>query len=125
MANVRKDSPETAQNKRRLLKAMGKHRGLVSIACEAAGISRRTYYNYMKKDPKFRAKIEELDVVTLDFVENSLHEQIAQGNCASTIFYLKTRGTSRGYIEPQHRQNEETDAGLIEVMKTLASKLPE
>jgi hypothetical protein len=39
--------------------------------------------------------------IALDFAESSLHKQIQSGVPASTIFYLKTRGKGRGYIERQ------------------------
>lgn len=120
----RVDSPETKQNKIRLIKAMKVHHGLVSIACQAVGVSTRTYYNYIHNDPKFQVAVDECVDMNLDEVESHLFNQIASGNCASTIFYLKTKGARRGFIEPQHIQDTETDDKLIDIMKTLADKLP-
>ena len=40
-----------------------------------------------------------MDNVALDFAETSLHEQIKDKVPSSTIFYLKTKGKRRGYIE--------------------------
>ena len=35
----------------------------------------------------------------MDFAESQLHQQIKDGSVAATIFYLKTKGKKRGYIE--------------------------
>ena len=39
--------------------------------------------------------------MALDFAESQLHKQIQNGEVSSTIFYLKTKGKKRGYIERQ------------------------
>ena len=46
-----------------------------------------------------RAAYEELQNVALDFAETKLHQRIQEGSDAATIFYLKTKGKARGYIE--------------------------
>jgi hypothetical protein len=37
----------------------------------------------------------------VDFAESSLHQQIKDKVPSSTIFYLKTKGKHRGYVEKQ------------------------
>ncbi len=37
----------------------------------------------------------------MDFAESQLYKQIKEGSTAATIFYLKTKGKKRGYIERQ------------------------
>jgi predicted DNA-binding transcriptional regulator AlpA len=90
---------KVAHNKKALLGAMEKSLGIVTMACKKVGIGRTTFYNYMNDDEEFKKAIEELSDVALDFVESQLHVQIKDGNTAATIFYLKTKGKKRGFIE--------------------------
>ena len=92
-------------NKKAMIDAMSKTLGIVTSACKAVGITRQTHYRWMKEDSEYKAQIEELDNVALDFAESSLHKQIKDGNTAATIFYLKTKGKRRGYVERQEVDN--------------------
>jgi hypothetical protein len=85
--------------KKALLEALEQSLGVVTTACRKLGIARDFYYNQIKEDPEFRAKVEELGNVALDFAESHLHKRITEGSDAATIFYLKTKGKGRGYIE--------------------------
>lgn len=92
-----------AQNKAKkdaFLSAMASNLGNITKSCEAIGIkSRSTIYNWMQEDREFKEAIQNIDEYVLDFAENSLFKQIQEGNTAATIFYLKTKGQKRGYIE--------------------------
>lgn len=92
---------KTQHKKRQLLEALKKSLGVVSSACAAVGVNRSTYYDYLNNDPDFRAEVEDLKNVALDFAETSLLKQIQDGNTSATIFYLKTQGKERGYVERQ------------------------
>tara|TARA_R110001606_G_scaffold381531_1_gene542803 strand:- start:454 stop:786 length:333 start_codon:yes stop_codon:yes gene_type:complete len=87
--------------KERLIEAVEKSLGVVTTACKAVGCSRETFYRYCKEDDKFRAKVEDISNVTLDFAESQLHKQISAGSTTATIFLLKTKGKNRGYVEKQ------------------------
>ena len=91
--------------KKALLEALEKSLGVVTTACKQVGIDRTTFYRYYKNDSKFKAKVDELQNVALDFVESKLFNQIQNDNPTSTIFYLKTKGKKRGYIERQEIQH--------------------
>lgn len=75
--------------------------GNVSASCAEADINRTTFYEWMKKDAKFKEQIEALNEKQIDFVESSLFKQIREGNTTATVFFLKTKGKNRGYIERQ------------------------
>lgn len=87
--------------KKALVEALEKSLGVVSTACKAAGISRDTHYRWLKEDPEYKAQVEELSEVAVDFAESHLHKLIKDGNPAATIFFLKTKGKNRGYVERQ------------------------
>ena len=82
-----------------LLEALEQSLGVVTTACKIVDCNRSTFYKYYNNDLKFRESVDELQNMTLDFAESQLHKQIQDGNTTATIFYLKTKGKRRGYIE--------------------------
>lgn len=89
-----------SKNKRdKVLKALENLHGNVSAACQAVGINRKTFYDWVKKYPEFAAKSEEIVEGKIDNVESVLYAQCMEGNTSAIIFFLKTKGKSRGYIE--------------------------
>jgi len=91
--------------KESLLTALEKSLGIVSTACDSVGISRTTYYKYYNEDSEFRSEVDNVGESTLDFVESKLFDLISNGNVAATIFYMKTKGKRRGYIERQEAES--------------------
>ena len=92
--------------KEAMVQALERSLGIVTTACRAVGISRQTHYNWMKSDVEYRERCDELENVALDFAESQLHAQIKSGVPSSTIFYLKTKGKGRGYIDKQQIEIE-------------------
>ena len=88
-----------AATKKALLEALEKTLGVVTSACNAVGINRRTFYNYLNEDAEFAEAVNDISNIALDFAESQLYKQIKEGNTTATIFYLKTKGKNRGYIE--------------------------
>lgn len=85
--------------KKAFLKKFRETLGNITKSCEAAQINRCTYYDWIKKDAKFAEEVDGINEEAIDFAETSLKKQISEGNTTATIFYLKTKGKSRGYIE--------------------------
>lgn len=88
-------------NKKVLIECLEKTLGIVTQACKMANVGRTTFYNYYNSDEEFKKKVDDIESITLDFVESQLHKQIKDGNTTATIFYLKTKGKQRGYVERQ------------------------
>ncbi len=90
---------KTDTHKKAMIEALEKSLGIVSIACKAVGIARQTHYEWFNEDPKYKASVEAVAEIALDFAESKLHKQIEKEDTIATIFYLKTKGKKRGYIE--------------------------
>ena len=84
-----------------MLEALEKSLGVVTTACKKVGIDRTTHYRWMREDEQYKTDVEATKDITLDFAESQLHKQIQDGNTTATIFYLKTQGKKRGYVEGQ------------------------
>ncbi len=84
-----------------MIKALEQSLGIVTTAAKIAGIDRSTHYDWLKNDEEYKRDVEGLADMVLDFAESQLHKQIKDGSGAATIFYLKTKGKKRGYIEAQ------------------------
>lgn len=85
--------------KEAFVKAYRETLGVIKYACEQVSISRRTFYNWLEADEEFRQAVEDVNEESLDFAENALKKKIREGDTTSIIFYLKTKGKKRGYIE--------------------------
>ena len=86
-------------NKKSMIAALEKSLGVVTTACKSVGIARSTHYEWYKTDANYKSDVDDIADIALDFVETQLHKQIADKDTAATIFYLKTKGKKRGYIE--------------------------
>ena len=83
------------------LKCLQEQHGHITMACESANIPRRTYYNWIEKDPKFKEQVDAVNEGLVDHVEHQLLKKIDMGDTTAIIFYLKTKGKNRGYVEKQ------------------------
>lgn len=107
--------------KKEMIEALEKSLGIVTTACKKVGIARQTHYRWLEDDPDYAAKVTELKNVALDFAESKLHSLIDDMNPTAVIFFLKTQGKQRGYIE----QNEVNVTGLDEIIKRLSNTVIE
>ena len=88
-------------------------------------MGRTQFYQWLKDDEEFKKQVDDISNITLDFAESQLHKQIMDGNTTATIFYLKTKGKNRGYVERSEIQQETTykslDINIIDTGIPLAS----
>lgn len=113
-----------------LIEALEKTLGVVTQACTRVDIARSTFYKWYSEDEDFKARVDEMENIALDFVESKLHKQIEDGVPSSTIFFLKTKGRKRGYVE--RLEHDHTSKGeqiyltpdeQIEKLKDLADRI--
>lgn len=91
--------------KKRFINAFLEADGNVSYACKQVGLHRSAFYRWQENDPEFKRACEELQEEVIDSVESHLRGLIKNGDTAATIFFLKTKGKSRGYIETRRNEN--------------------
>jgi len=90
--------------KKAMIEALEKSLGIVTTACKSVGIDRGTHYNWYRDDEDYKKAVLGIDDMTIDFAESHLHKKIKEGDTTATIFYLKTKGKKRGYIERNEMQ---------------------
>jgi len=101
-----------------MLAALEKSMGIVTAAAKKAKIDRCTHYKWLESDPEYKTSVEAVADIALDFAETKLMANIKKGSDTATIFYLKTKGKKRGYIERQEMEH----MGSIKVGKALADE---
>jgi len=82
-----------------MIEALTKSLGVVTTACNQVGIARKTHYEWYNEDIDYKKAVDDISDVALDFAESMLYKQIQDKDITATIFYLKTKGKRRGYIE--------------------------
>lgn len=87
--------------KRAMLEALEKSLGVVTTAARVADVSRETHYRWLKEDAEYKEAVRLIGEQAIDFAESYLHALIKDKNPAAVIFFLKTKGKNRGYVERQ------------------------
>jgi|TARA_R110000744_G_C19363120_1_gene561602 hypothetical protein len=96
----------TNANKENFLQAYKESAGNIAHACKSANINRQTYYNYLEKFDTFKKECHNIKEENIDFAESILMGEIRNKNMTATIFFLKTIGRNRGYVERQEMDVE-------------------
>ena len=100
MNTIKKESTEARKNAFvDILRANG---GNIKQSCIKANMGRSTYYGWIDDDKEFENEVRDVNEELLDFTESQLMKHITKGNLTAIIFYLKTKGQRRGYIEKQY-----------------------
>lgn len=85
------DSSGDKGNKKRAKALEGYVRGAtVTAACKYAGISRKTWYEWLK-DPEFKAQVEAAENQVTDAIEQTAVEKACAGDTQLLTFMLKNR----------------------------------
>jgi len=85
----------------KIIESLHKSHGLLTLAAKNAGIGYRTVCRYVEEYPSVAQAVVDAKDEMLDFAEGKLFAQISKNNMTAIIFYLKTQGKARGYIERQ------------------------
>lgn len=104
--------------------ALNETKGLPAVAAEKLGCTASTIYNYAKRYEAVREALTHQKEKRLDITEGQLWSLINAGNVTAIIFYLKTQGKHRGYVERQEIQvsGEDIDAAIESELARLAGR---
>lgn len=94
-----KDNIDTI--KKKMIEALHHSNGVVTSAIQSVNLHRSTFYKWMKEDEAFKKEVDDIRESALDFVESKMFERIENGSDTMIIFFLKTQGKKRGYVEKQ------------------------
>ena len=98
-----------------MIEAINSGRGFVTEAADKLGVSRQTFYTYLKRFATAQQALENARERRHEMVENKLMSLIAQGNITAIIFYLKTQCKHLGYVERQEVTGAEGEKLKVEI----------
>lgn len=78
-----------------------KSAGNLSLCAESLNIDRKTLDRWRKRYPELHNMMCDVEEGLIDLCETKLMQQINDGNLTAIIFFLKTKGKQRGYVEGQ------------------------
>ena len=102
--------------------ALTEARGMLTTAALNLGCAPSTIYDYLKRYPDLDEVLSEARESALDFAESKLMDAIEDGNLTAIIFFLKTRGKSRGYSERPEYDPPDLSEFTITINDTIAER---
>lgn len=88
----------TFKNKQ-IIEALEKSAGIITVAAQMLGMHRECLSRRISRTKELQEAMQAISERTLDLAEGQLFKAIKNGNMTAVIFYLKTKGTRRGYAE--------------------------
>jgi len=108
----RQEQFRTRKKKAIFLQSFEKFMGIVTMACQEAGINRNTYYVWVKTDKVFRDKANEILVEQRGQVEDRLLKAILNDHVSAIQFYLKNK-------HPEYKEKLQVSAGGVKTLEDL------
>ena len=110
----RRKIPNIKKTKEQFIQAIKNQHGLLTLACKEVGMDYHTYRKWYKQDDEFQQQVnealEQSHEKTTDLAEGKLYTAINKGDMTGIIFYLKTKGKKRGYVERQEITGKNGDS---------------
>lgn len=147
-------SKPLSKKQKSFISALKQSLGVITEVCETTGVARASHYRWMKENPLYRDAVLEVDEVALDFAESQLFklmkgvkiteirrkpnpekagelieetvEYTSVPDKSAVIFYCKTKGKKRGYIERQEITGAEGTplGGMAPIIVQMQSSKP-
>lgn len=84
----RAEQERTKVAKAKFLEVYEKTMGTITLACDQAGVSRQTFYNWLKDDANFRSAVNVVNENRVDQVEDRLLKLIQMDDGPSIRFFI-------------------------------------
>jgi hypothetical protein len=82
-----------------LTKRIEDAKGNIAAVARAYGVSRGTVYNWIDASAGCRQALDDARETMLDNAESILYKKVLEGSTPELLFFLKTQGKQRGYVE--------------------------
>lgn len=97
---------QSYDKKAEFLRLLFNNMGNIARTCLALNVARSQVYVWMEKNKKFRQAVQDIQEALIDEAETHLLHLIKSGDVIANIFYLKTKGKARGYVEKEQNTGE-------------------
>ena len=117
------DATNATNDKKQFLEALKRCAGNVSEAMNQVPTHRATHYRWLESDPEYAAAVDAIKESLIDRAESALQTLITEGNVPAVLFFLKTQGKKRGYVE--RTETDVTSGGQPIIFETKVIKTRE
>lgn len=100
--------------KLRFLDILARNMGMAYQSCKIAGIPYSVHRKWMETDNVYAKNVEYIENMTVDYAEATLLSLIKEKNAQATMFYLKTKGSKRGYVEKDDSIKQTIEQNQVE-----------
>ena len=130
MSKEKKKTPATRmrdQRKQAMLNLLKKNTLNINESCKILNINNQTYYRWLKTDPEFNARIEELERTLVHAVESKLYEHIMNKTDPRLSFdaakyFLSRKGANYGWADKEKVEEKEVRPLEIKIINTPEDK---
>ena len=105
------------REKLRFLEILTRNMGMAFQSCKMAGIPYHIHKKWLETDNVYAKNVEYIENMAIDFAEATLLNLIKDKNPQATMFYLKTKGSKRGYIDKEDVKSIENSAEIEDLSK--------
>lgn len=92
------------------------NKGNVAAVARQFGVSRGTICNRIKESATLQRVLVDARESMIDNAESMLYKKVLEGSTVELLFFLKTQGRNRGYVERQEVTGK--DSGPVEMKVT-------
>lgn len=119
-------------SKKALLELAVKYAGVVTDIAESCGVTRKTIYNWMDKDPEFKAQMDDQNTVLVNLAIKGLRHNLENNSERSVMYTLDRLARDKGFgqlVKVQDKSkfedqfNELSDAELEELAIRTAKRI--